>query len=274
MGLTGANGSGYTLNMKSQGGDYAAALQQYVAAGITPGHTFGKFVTVINGRVIEKGNRDSHIDHRVNLVEMSGEEFAIKIANNKNASLANMGTGVTNLLRNNNRKVFFIIIDSSKLRVKVEYLEQTKDAEGNVIREGIREAYVSQLDIMNKFVSLFELPENQEIMKNVDAIHFVVTKADTLGDKEIRLQKAHDLLLSTYKGPVEQLKAYCRRTKRINYSTNYRPHVFTFSLGKFYLGDVFKFDEEDTLKIIDTIKIVTSGLKETTWWDKFKEKIG
>lgn len=273
MGLAGANGKEYTLNMKSHGGSYAAALQQYVNAGITPGRTFGKFVTVINGQVHETDKRNNLISHRINLVEMSGEEFALKIADGKGVALADMGTGATNLLRNKNKKVFFIIVDSSKSKVKFEYLAQIRDASGNVVDEHIRKKYISQLDILNKFVSLFELPENQDIMKQVDAIHFVVTKADILGDSDVRLQKARDLLLSVYEGPVMQLKNYCRTTKRINYSTNYNPQVFAFSLGKFYLGDVFRFDKSETLKIIDTIRIVTNGLKEKTWWDKFKESI-
>ena len=39
---------------------------------------------------------------------------------------------------------------------------------------------------------------NQEIMKRVDAIHFVVTKADMLGDRNVRKEKARDLLLSKF----------------------------------------------------------------------------
>ena len=280
MGLTGANGTrdergqSYTLNMRTQGGPYASALQQYVSAGITPGRTFGKFVTTINGQVNEVDKRGNILNHRINLVEMSGEEFALRIADSKEVSLANMGTGATNLLSNDNRKVFFIIVDSSKEKVKVEYIEQVKDAEGNVIDERIRKKYIWQLDILNKFVGLFELPENQEIMKRVDAIHFVVTKADMLGDKMTRKEKARNLLLSTYSGPVEQLKNYCRQTKRINYSTNYRPQVFTFSLGKFYLGDVFSFDNSETIQIVDTIRTVTGSIREKSWWDKLKETIG
>lgn len=280
MALTGANGirdergQSYTLNMRTQGGPYASALQQYVSAGITPGRTFGKFVTTINGQINEVDRRGNILNHRINLVEMSGEEFALRIADNKEVSLANMGTGATNLLRNENRKVFFIIVDSSKEKVKVEYIEQVKDAEGNVIDERIRKKYIWQLDILNKFVGLFELPENQEIMKRVDAIHFVVTKADMLGDKMTRKEKARNLLLSTYLGPVEQLKNYCRQTKRINYSTNYRPQVFTFSLGKFYLGDVFCFDNSETIQIVDTIRTVTGSIREKSWWDKLKETIG
>ena len=185
-----------------------------------------------------------------------------------------MGTGATNLLKNPNRKVFFIIVDATKPRIKVEYVEPVKDAQGNVVDERIRKRYISQLDILNKFVGLFELPENQEIMKRVDAIHFVVTKADMLGTIDERGEKARDLLLNQYSGPVAQIRDYCRRTKRVNYSTDYRPRVFTFSLGKFYLGDVFSFSSRETLDIIDTIRTITSGDKEKSWWDTLKSKLG
>lgn len=273
-GIADAKGQSYTINYHVQGGPYAAALQQYVTAGITPGRTFGKFVTAINGCVSETGRRGKVIDHKINLIEMSGEEFAHRIADTREVSLANMGTGATNLLKNDNRKVFFIIVDSSKPRIKFEYIEQIKDAEGNVIDERIRKKYIDQLDILNKFVGLFELPENQKIMSKVDAIHFIVTKADTLGDMSVRKEKARNLLIERYGSPITQLKNYCNRTRRINYSTNYRPQVFTFSLGRFYLGDVFDFDKAETLQIIDTIRSVTSGNKRTGFWERLRAFLG
>jgi len=269
MGLVGADGQGYSINYKIGGGSYASALQQYVKEGITPGHTFGTFVTTITGSVQEEV-RNTVIDHKINLIEMSGEEFALRIADNEEVTLSDMGTGATNLLQNDNRKVFFIIVDATRTRVKVEYLEDVTDSEGNIIEQRIRTKYVSQLDILNKFVSLFQLPENQNIMDKVDAIHFVVTKADTLGDGEERIEKARELLLSTYKSPVTNLKNYCRRMQRINYSTNYKTQVFTFSLGKFYIGDVFDFDDDETLKIVDIIRVITTAVKEPTWLDKLK----
>ena len=262
MGLTAANGYGYTLNMRTHGGAYAAALQQYANAGITPGRTYSRFVTIINGDVDEIVKGDKIVSHRINLVEMSGEELALRIADNKEVSLANMGTGATNLLKNDNKKVFFIIVDASNPIVTVKYMEDIKDADGRVVEQRIRGKYVNQLDILNKFVSLFELPENQEIMKKVDAIHFVVTKADMLGEKGERLKKAHDLLLDTYKGPVAQLKKYCLKSKRINFSTNYCPQVIPFSLGKFYLGDTFEFDREDSLVFMDFVRSIIRKRKE------------
>lgn len=276
MGLAGANGNNYSLNMKSYGGTYAAALQEYVMAGLAPDSTFGSFVTTINGHVNETDKRGNIISHDINLVEMSGEEFAHRIADNKEVSLANMGTGTTTLLSNNNRKVFFLIVDCSKDKIKFEYMENVKDSSGTIIEQRVRKKYLSQLDILNKFVSLFELEENRAIMDKVDAIHFIVTKADILGDPSVRLQKARELLLERYSGPVNALKDYCRRTKRINYSNTespYAPKVFTFSLGRFYLGDIFDFDKTETIQIIKTIQYVTGGTRERSWWDKVKSAL-
>lgn len=273
-GITDEKGQTYTINYRIKGGPYASALQQFVDAGITPATTRGNFVTTINGMISEVGRRGKTIEHHINLVEMAGEHFVRRIADSQEVSLADMGTGATKLMMNNNRKVFFIIVDPSKERLKAEYIEQVKDAEGNIIDERIRKRYISQLDILNKFVGLFGLPENQKIMSKVDAIHFIVTKADTLGDMSVRKEKARDILLQKYGSPVAQLRNYCSRTKRINYSTKYRPQVFTFSLGRFYLGDVFDFDKTETFKIIDTIRSVTSGQKQTGFWERFRAFFG
>ena len=281
MGLAKTNGKGYTLNMKEAGGPYASALQEYVNAGITPGRTFGQFVTVIHGTIRNEikerklfRSTVKVVNHPINLVEMSGEEFAFRIAENKSVSLADMGTGATNLLRNKNRKVFFIIVDCSGDRIKVEKMEDVI-RDGEVVDQRLRKRYVSQLDILNKFVGLFSIKENQEIMKNVDSIHFVVTKSDLLGDNPAdREAKAVELLRDMYLGPVESLKQYCRESKRINYSSDFIPHVFAFSLGNFYLGDIFTFQERDTLEIVKAMRAVTCGVKEESFIDVLKKKLG
>lgn len=279
MGLAGANGhrdsrgNTYILDLKANGGPYASALQQYVQAGISPENTPGNFVTTIHGSVTEN-HKNKMVSHKINLVEMSGEEFRDRIAENQAVSLAEMGTGATNLLRNKNRKVFFIIIDCSRDKVKVIKEIKERDFEGNIIGTRTAVKFVSQLDIINKFVSLFMQPENQGIMDCVDAIHFVVTKADMLGDETVRGEKARELLLTKYIGPVEMLKEYCRRSKRINYSSEYRPKVYTFSLGQFYLGNVFEFNNSETLKIVDVIRSVTGGERERGWWDTFRDWLG
>ena len=148
------------------------------------------------------------------------------------------------------------------------------DEEGNVVGQELYNTYVNQKTVINQFASLFSLAENQDIMSHVDAIHFIVTKADMLGERKERLEKAREILLNQYSAPVQKLINYCQQSKRINYSTNYRPHVFTFSLGRFYLGDIFDFDKTETLEIVDTIRAITGGTNEVSWWDKLMQAIG
>lgn len=251
MGISAANGQGYTIDMRTNGGPYAAALRQYTQAGIIPGRTKGNFVTVISGEINEENRRGKVNQRNINLIEMSGEEFALRIAETKEPSLANMGTGVTNILRNDNRKAFFIVIDASRPRVKVSYLDHEIEDDGV---QRVKTRYISQLDILDKFIVLMSLPENREIMEKVDAIHFIVTKSDAMGSPEERDEKAAEMIHSQYISVVEQLKNFCRSTRRINRNYDFEPQIFTFSLGKFYLGDVFVFDPTDTLKIVDAIR--------------------
>lgn len=280
MGLAGAdgstdnNGNTYTLVMNGNGGKYASALAQYVNAGLTPGRTPGNYVTSINGSVHEN-KKNGVVTHRVNFIEMSGEEFRDRIADNPDntVSLENIGTGATRLLNNKNRKVFLIIIDCSRDSVRVKRNRTIPDGNGGTRTISI-DQYVSQLDIINKFVGLFVQNENKPIMENVDAIHFVVTKADMLGDESVRLERARELLLSKYAGPVQKVKNLCRESGKINASTRYNPHVFAFSLGKFYLGDVFEFNHNETLNIIDAIRSITGGERERSWWDTCRDWLG
>ena len=272
MGLIGACGYGYTLNMRKSGGPYLAALQQYVHEGITSGPTYHRFVTVINGEVTERTKRGKAVYHPINLVEMSGVGLFVSMVDKKEVSLANMVEGATNLLQSENRKVFFILVDPTKLNLEIDYLEDIRDAEGDLIGQNVRRKYINQRDFINMFISLFELPVNQDVMSKVDAIHFIVTKADMLGDGSTRLDKACELLISIYQGPIEQLKNYCRKT-RINLFTNYQPQIYTFSLGRFYLGNIFDFDKTEALQLVDAIRKITSGIKEISWWNRFMEMI-
>jgi len=264
MGIAAANGQGYTIDMRTNGGPYAAALRQFAQSGLMVGRTNGKFVTTIIGRINRDFDSDKVKSYPINLVEMSGEEFALRIAETKEASMANMGTGVTNLLRNDNRKVFFIIVDASKPMVKVSYLDNEIDEDGEISKR-VRSRYISQLDILDKFAVLISLPENREIMHKVDAIHFIVTKCDALGAVENLDEKARELVLNHYLSVVEQLRYFCQRTKRINRASDYEPQIYTFSLGKFYVGDVFDFDNSDTLKIVDAIREVSAGGIKQSW---------
>ena len=276
MGIIGADGYGYSINFAAKGGPEALALRRYLCAGALPNSTPGKYVTTYNASIVEKRDKEGgFVDHHVNFVRMSGEEFAEKIANNdETVSLNDMGDGAKNLLRNSNRKVFLLIVDPTRDIFNFTYDEPVYDSNNNMIGVNPGKILVDQTACLAKFISLFEMPENKEFMKNVDAIHFIVTKADTLGrsDQE-RKERARDLLLEKYRGPISNLIAYCRRSKRVNYATDFKPKAYPFSLGQFFVGGSFRYNNDSTLKTIDTLRHITAAKKEGNFWDDLRDTL-
>lgn len=277
MGLCGAGDRKFLVDFKQKGGPYAAALKQYVDAGKVPGRTPGKFVTTINCDIIEnrKDRRGVEMDlkHRINFVEMSGEEFAHKLANSEETNLMDMGRGTKELLRNKNRKVFFIVVDPTVDNVEFDYYEELKEGDNVVDLKPIKE-HIPQEICLSKFIALFRLKENKEFMKRVDAIHFIVTKADTLGDDiEERKTKARDLLIEKYGGVIGLLIDYCKDTKRVNYATDYFPMVYPFSLGRFFGDGGFDYDKKSATRIVNVLRLNTAAVKRSTFLDKVRDAL-
>ena len=277
MGISGAGDKNFLIDFKRKGGPYAAALKQYVIAGTVPKRTPGTFVTTINCDIIEKrkDKRGSEMDlkHHINFVEMSGEEFAHKLANNQETKLVDMGRGTKELLRNNNRKVFFIVVDPTVETVEFDYFEEVKEGEDVVDLKSIKEQ-IPQSICLSKFLALFKYEENKKFMKKVDAIHFIVTKADTLGNNDHdRKVKARDLLIEKYGQEIGQLIDYCKDTKRINYATDYCPMVYPFSLGKFFADGGFDYDKASALKLVNVLRLNTAAEKRVTFVDRVRDAL-
>lgn len=253
MGLLGA--SGITYNHIIAGGSYAETLENYRHAGQTPGATVGNFMTLINANVL-----DGKITHHVNIVEMAGEQLAIGIAQNSNAAMGfeQLAQGATNLMMNDNRKVLFIVIDPSSNGL-IEY----NSAIYNV------KAFIDQRQIIARLINIMSASKN--VMKKVDSIHFIMTKADMLGSRNERDTEAYNRFNNLYHNEVESL-SQLMKDYGINANTKYRPRLYTFSLGNFYVGDVYDYDPEDADKLVDVIKNVTRGRKQRTAWDIVKEK--
>lgn len=273
MGLMGSDGMGYSINFHTKGGLYASALIHYLKAGKLPAMDCGNFVSTIRATIEEKGKKGEILNHEINFVELPGEKFSCKIANNEDTvEMEDMGSGTVKLLRNKNRKVFFIIVDPTRDIFKFTYEQPVLDSNGNMISVNPRHLFIDQTAGLAKFISLFEMPENKEFMKNVDAIHFIVTKADTLGrtDQE-RKERAHDLLLAKYQGPIRNLITFCRRSKRINYATDFKPMVYPFSLGRFSDDRTFEYDNRSSLAIIDALRHMTAAKKEGSFWGELRD---
>lgn len=236
------------------GGEYAMALDNYRDAGLVPGSTPGNFMAAISARV-----KEGDITHNVNVIEMAGEKLADEIAMNPNAvmGLEHLAEGATELMRNDNRKVMFIVIDPSVTGL-VPYYSRSQ---GTVVPINQRQIIARVIDIMR---------QSPSVMKKVDSIHFIMTKADILGDRMVRDTEAHRRFMELY---AKELESICELMEEygINANNKYRPMLHTLSLGNFYVGDIFDYDPMDANKLVEVIKNSTHGTKAKNWWVRFKE---
>lgn len=272
MGLSRSNS--LHIDLASGGGDYAAALQQYTDVGVTVPRTPGTFVTTLKANVNSAHGDGS--SHKVNLVEMSGEEFAFGIANNPDHifTFEHMGSGVTQLLSNNNRKVFFLIIDptANVVRINREIINGYDSETGQPITR-IEQCVVNQRTLVQKMVNLFQSPGNANIMKKVDSIHIIMTKSDTLGNPIEREERAYKIFREKYENDILEPIVELSKEYNINQQTNFRPKLYTFSLGTFYVGGLYEYEQTDSNRLVKAIRNSTHRVKNKTWWDRLKETV-
>lgn len=264
MGLIGSN----ALNFDSvrAAGPYAMALKQYLLASSTIGSTPPDFVATLQSTIFESDKKSAHY---ANLVEIAGEDFACKIADNPEGgiSFADMGKGIPELLANDNPKVFFLIIDPTTEFVTVNRLEPRRNPDGSIIH-GLngqptlvpRTRNILQSLTIKRMVDLMRQPENAELMRKVEAIHVIITKADTLGQGPERDKSAHELIDRLYSNSLDSLTAICQQYS-INKPTAYVPQIYTFSLGDFYIGGIYNYNPTDAEKLIGVIKGLTPAYK-------------
>ena len=232
------------LDMMSSGGPYAEALRQYSDYGMVLPCTPDDFVTTLKTTIITGGH--TLIEHNVNFVEISGNHFLDMVKEDGEHPKKEDNGDIAHLLHNDNRKVFFLIIDPTINEVRFnrecdEYDEQT----GEKIHK-LKYAVVNQKILMQKIVNIFQDPANSDIMRKVDSIHFIITKADTFGERLQRGEKALDY---------------------------FRPKLFTFSLGKFYVGGLYEYDSIDSELLISTITAIVPPYRKETFWSRLIEKI-
>ena len=267
------------INLASGGGDYAAALQQYTDVGVTVPRTPGTFVTTLEATISSVSDQGGAV-HRINLVEMSGEEFAFDIANNPDRifTFEQMGSGATQLLKNDNRKVFFLIIDptANVVRINREIVVQDgfdEDTGEPITHTDLQYCVVNQRTLIQKMVDLFTDPGNAEIMKKVDSIHIIMTKSDTLGNPVEREEKALNIFQQKFSGDILKPLIDLCEEYNINSRTNFHPNLYTFSLGTFYVGGLYEYEQTDSDRLVVAIKNSTQSVKKKSWWDRLKETV-
>ena len=267
------------INLASGGGDYAAALQQYTDVGVTVPRTPGTFVTTLEATISSVSDQGGAV-HKINLVEMSGEEFAFDIANNPDRifTFEQMGSGATQLLKNDNRKVFFLIIDptANVVRMNREIVVQDgfdEDTGEPITHTDLQYCVVNQRTLIQKMVDLFIDPGNAEIMKKVDSIHIIMTKSDTLGNPVEREEKALNIFQQKFSGDILKPLIDLCEEYNINSRTNFHPNLYTFSLGTFYVGGLYEYEQTDSDRLVVAIKNSTQSVKKKSWWDRLKETV-
>ena len=260
------------VDLAASSGPYAEALRQYTDCGIVSPCTLDDSVTTLKTTIIT----DEHtpIKNNVNFVEMSGHHILDMVEDNGEYSKEVDNRDIANLLHNDNRKVFFLIIDPTTKNIKLnreydEYDEQT----GEKIHR-LKYDVFNQKIFMQKIVNIFQDPANSDIMRKVDSIHIIITKADTFGERLQRREKALDYFNNHYAmNIVPPLTEVCR-DYNINCNSNYRPKLFTFSLGKFYVGGLYEYDPIDSELLVNTITaIVPPPYRKETFWSRLIEKI-
>lgn len=222
-------------------GRYAQALESYGREQIAPPPTSAEmsFATMIKCKLYLDNQGTKYVPF--NLVDMAGAVLTQAIISYDSVqgsmvSFADMGTGATQILSNNHEKIFIIVIDPT--------------AKGDLA--------TIQRTAVNSLLSIMQNEANEDIMRKVRGLHFVVTKADTLGGMgRVRLEAArrvvHDIV---NEGSRTGLVRFCRE-HGINISTDKsidgRPRVFCYSLGKFFPGNFFSYNTQDSSIMLNMI---------------------
>ena len=119
-------------------------------------------------------------------------------------------------------------------------------------------------------VDLLCLPENAHILDKVDFIHIIVTKADVYGDGADREEKAMERFMQHHRNIVQPLTDLCLK-HGINVATKGVPKLYTFSLGSFYVGGIYKYNPVDADKLVGVLKENTESVKPSGFWGGLKK---
>ena len=234
----------FEFNTILAGYSYGNTLRQYITNGIAPAQT-KDYVVSLMGKIPDKGK-----EHPITLVEMSGEKFKNKIAYDPQgiftfedmASDNNEATtALIDMLNNNNRKIFFLVIDHT----------QRADSDAVLCYE--------------RMIDMFDHKSNANVMRHVDAIHIIMTKSDLLEGKDpvaVFNEKGYD-------NHLERLIKLCNRYG-INKADDGHPRLIPFSLGDFYVGNMLHYNSKSSTNILKIIRNNTVAIRDENFMDRFR----
>ena len=240
-------------------GDYGITLKAYADNGFAVSGTPGDFVATIKAEVSQL---DDKYKYKFNLFEMAGEAFRTGIAHGRDQygrqelSFEDMGVNAAEILRSGNDKVFFLFVDPT-----ADYRQY----------EDQKKAIAAMVALM--FGDDNGYNPNEDIMRRVKGLHFIVTKSDMLPPGDPR-EQAHRKVLEIMKSGIrDKIIEGCRRYG-INASKdpelNGRPRVFPFSLGHFTIGNMFRYDPVGSSTMLRVICDYCSPERKAGFGQKFR----
>lgn len=260
MGLLGS--SLYDWNHAVGASDYGEILTAYCDNHILPERTRNTEFFSVHGQVTDAGGRN----HLINTIELAGEQFLDKIVMNpsRELSLEDMDAIAAETFKNNNRKIIFIVIDPTVK--EIEYKKVIKRTrEDGTIDEYEEPHQISQKLVIQKIMDILKNRANLEMMKKVDALHFIATKSDVLDHANKDVREA----LADYAGSFKKAAELCMpKNAHINEATGFKPKLYTFSLGKFYVGGSFVYDSTDSDKLMNVVAENTLAIRDLSFLEK------
>lgn len=242
MSLTGQLGFKFDPKGPGGGGSYAIELRNYARHSMLPPATDQKYIQVIDAQI----NNENGSLSNISFIEMSGEKTAQFAAINNPTSLDDLGQGAAGLLSNDNRKLIFFVIDPTNQK----NIQMGQDSH----------QFVMQSDVLDCVSSL--LSKNPLLMKKVCGIHIILTKSDTLGDYVDQTVVQNMLNEQGYAAVLSSIKDLCQKYD-INKQTGFQVGLYPFCVGRFMPGDVYTFDETDSLKILRVVQKNVGSVRRT-----------
>lgn len=179
-------------------------------------------------------------NHNVALFDLSGEIFKAFFKRSAGLDLEKDQVEtlekVENLLKSNNKKIHFFVVDVSK-----DPLEEDSDG-------------ITTQQYLNSMANYLE--SNKIFKKTTDGIYILATKSDTLGNnREDWTIKAKEHLEEYYRSFTNSLKDAAKKNRIIGKSDKLT--LYPFSIGDVYFKDLCLHNEESS-------KIILKLLQEKT----------
>lgn len=235
MTLIGKNNSFVYRHNSTDKNIYGHYLSNYLSDNRLPPATDQCYIQIVNTL-----HQSNGISSGVSFIEFAGEQVFALASNSIDDGL--YGGSVTpdliKILSNTNKKILFVCYDPTNLKdLQIGSCESFQ--------------HIFQSDLLSCVVSLMH--RDSKFMKNVIAIHLIVTKSDVWFNHSLERSISSIVDEGGCGGLFLQIDKLAK-DYGINKHLNYKVDPIPFSIGKFMMGDTYEFDNSDAKKILKIIE--------------------